>query len=824
MTVLSDIFPIYDVTPKGVMIGDTKASLTVAYELDLPIIFTLSPEEFSDLIEKFRTFVELLGEDIIVHKQDIYHRELFSYRTPEIDKENYTEFVDAGYALHFNERAYLNCRSYLYITKFNSSTSVKNLISSDFAQTDESAFISTVESAAAILEKLIKFRYIDKEELFSNKSPISRFINFSSDDLEEYKDFDFSNNSVYVGGKKISIYSIEDLNQFPTDNIGYNSYSQNLAVSNMFSFGYPLDTPHVVNQYIYIPNQKDLLQVIDKRLSDLKGFNVKGSNSAAHDELELFKVKLNELSLQGAYYHYNIMCFDNDYDIINKKVSQAFADSKFKKKENSLIRKDLFLSAIPGNASLLISQKENLMCLLSDLEGAAFLNYEQNYPDNFTAVHGVKLCDRLYGIPRAVDFFIEPKRKGLIKNQNIVVLSGSGGGKSFTINLLDMEIYREGGHIFTIDASFSYKLHCALYNGAYLSFDDENKISFNPFFVGWLKDPVAKNLFAENVNIKDKSLSRYVDYLEDKTNTLLGLLTVMTKNEGELIERFEESVNRQLIYNYFKDRCLTEKVDQMKFDDFFDYSRKELSNLLQEKGLNKEDFNVNKFHMMLEIFKSGNSLGYLLNSEDEKIKNLEHQRFIVIDVQKIRNNKILFSIVSLLAMDVYNQKVAKLPIGVRKVLQFDEAWQAISSPEMATFIKGQVKVIRKYGGNTIFVSQELDDFLSSEVIKESIINNSSIKILADMGEYKLKFQPIKVALSFSDNTEAKIMSLNQNNRANVFYREICVCLGSYSEVYAVEVPGELKCIFETDPDEVAKILPQVQQYGVELTAINYAGR
>ena len=175
----------------------------------------------------------------------------------------------------------------------------------------------------------------------------------------------------------------------------------------------------------------------------------------------------------------------------------------------------------------------------------------------------------------------------------------------------------------------------------------------------------------------------------------------------------------------------------------------------------------------------------------------------------------------LLGQDVI---IHKQDIYHREYYSADEAWQAISSPEMANFMKSQVKVIRKYGGQTIFISQELDDFISSDVIKESIINNSSIKIFADMGSFAQKFEPIKKALSISDNNELKIKSLNKNNRKNAFYKEICICWEQQGQVYAVEVPTELKAIFETDADEVGKILPQFQEYGVELTAINYADR
>lgn len=823
MTKLSQIFPIYDISAKGVIIGDMRASLTACFELTMPIIFTMGEEQFSDMVERFRNFIELLGEEVIIHKQDLFHREVFSYKPEAFDNQDGTDFIETSYLLHFNERNYLNCRTYLYITKLNMGT-MKSFMSRDFAKTEDTVFVNAILGASEVLKDYMVFRHVDKQELFSHKSPISRYINFSSADLEEYRDIDFSNNTVFVGSTRVQIYSVDDLNQFPTDNVAYHKHYQGLPVSNMFSFSYPFDCPHVVNTYIYIPNQKGLSQGMEKRIGDLRGFNVKGSNSAAAEEIELFLLKLKDLGLQGCYYHFNVMCFDEAPENIDKKINLAFAESKFKKKENTLARKDLFLSAIPGNSSLIVSQKNNLMSLITDLEAAAFINYEQNFPDDYTGIKGVRLCDRLYGIPRVVDIFDTPKKKGLIKNQNVIVLAGSGGGKSYTCNLITLNLHRQGAHIFAIDASFSYRLQTAMHDGVYLSFDDTNKITFNPFYAEWLKHPKAELIFAEVQDTNDKHVAKYLDYLEDKINTLLGVITVMTKNEGESTERFEESINRKLLHNYFKDRCLNKLVDQMKFDDFYDFAVQDLPKILEQNKLTVHDFNQHKFLMMIEIFRSGSSLGYLLNSMDDKIRNLDQQRFVVIDVSRIRNNKILFSIISILAMDLYNQKIAKLSFGIKKTLLIDEAWQSISSPEMATFMKGQVKVIRKYGGNTMFISQELDDFISSDIIKDSIINNSAIKIFADMGEFKQKFEPIKKALAISDNNEMKIKSLNQNNRKNAFYKEICICWESIGQVYAVETPLELKAIFETDADEVAKILPMYNKYGVELTAINYANR
>ena len=74
MARLSEQLPIYNITSDGVVISDTKASITLCYKMSLPPMYVLSNEEFEEMIETFHRFLINIGEEIIVHKQDFYFR------------------------------------------------------------------------------------------------------------------------------------------------------------------------------------------------------------------------------------------------------------------------------------------------------------------------------------------------------------------------------------------------------------------------------------------------------------------------------------------------------------------------------------------------------------------------------------------------------------------------------------------------------------------------------------------------------------------------------------------------------------------------------
>ena len=832
MTKLSEQLPIYDITHQGAIISDTKASVTFCFKMSLPPMYVLSNFEFEEMIETFHRFLVNLGEEIIVHKQDFYYREYLSLKNKEqsFSEEDTRNFVRRAYQTHFNERPYLSMESYIYITKVNSSGggNILNstLISKEFANTDIQKFQQNIHNNKVILENFgIKLDPISKVEFMGENSPISQYLTLSKG--EQIKDISFNDNRVYVGNTEVFIYTIENEKQFSTNDFKYHSERQGLPVSYLFPFSFPLSVPHIVNQYIYIPNQQITEQDLQKKLSSLKAFDFKNSNKNALEEISALIDKRDALGTNIVYYHCNVMCFDETKETIEAQVTQAFSDLDIVKKSNVLSRKDLFWAGVPSNASRLVEQKKYLMSLLVGLETSVLINYESNHP--YTINKGIRLCDRIYGIPFSVDVYDEPLERGYINNQNMTVISGSGGGKSFFTSGLLLNEYLQGGHIFCIDASYSYRIQCLWHKGVYLTFDDSNKITFNPFYLSFLDVENSDNKRVKQIfdrfDERDEDLNRWSQLLQERINTLLGVISVIVKGTEDKTLRFEELLITNLFFDYFKDRCINEKMKQAKFDDFYEFISGHIFKLIQENNISEHIFNPHTFLFMLKQFCTGYSFGYLLNSEDNRIKTLDEQRFVVIDVAKITGDKILYGIVSVLAMDLYNQKISKLSKSVVKILCVDEAWQAFASPEMASFLKKQVKIVRKYGGRTIFISQELDDFISSEVLKESIINNSAIKVYLEMKEHKEKFDKIQTIMGISDVNKAKILSLNDPKlmEGKPKYKEVCICTGSYGMVYAVEVPYEIGAIFETKAENVVALEKLIEQYGsVEMASTIFA--
>ena len=207
----------------------------------------------------------------------------------------------------------------------------------------------------------------------------------------------------------------------------------------------------------------------------------------------------------------------------------------------------------------------------------------------------------------------------------------------------------------------------------------------------------------------------------------------------------------------------------------------------------------------------GGRYDFLLNSD--KNIDLLSKRFIVFEIDQVKDNKDLFPVVTIIIMEAFINKMRRLK-GIRKMILIEEAWKAIASANMADYIKYLYKTVRKYFGEAIVVTQEVDDIIQSPIVKESIINNSDCKILLDQRKYMNKFDQIQALLGLTDKERGQILSINQSNDATRSYKEVWIGLGGVqSAVYATEVSKAEYLTYTTEETEKMRVLARAEQLG-----------
>jgi conjugation system TraG family ATPase len=190
---------------------------------------------------------------------------------------------------------------------------------------------------------------------------------------------------------------------------------------------------------------------------------------------------------------------------------------------------------------------------------------------------------------------------------------------------------------------------------------------------------------------------------------------------------------------------------------------------------------------------------YLLNSD--KQTGSAKQAFIVFELDNIKDHKILFPIVTIIIMETFIGKMRKLK-GIRKMILIEEAWKAIAKEGMAEYIKYLFKTVRKFFGEAIVVTQEVDDIIASPIVKERIINNSDCKILLDQRKYMNKFDSIQAMLGLTEKEKSQVLSINMANHPSRRYKEVWIGLGGVqSAVYATEVSLEEYYTYTTEETE-----------------------
>lgn len=404
------------------------------------------------------------------------------------------------------------------------------------------------------------------------------------------------------------------------------------------------------------------------------------------------------------------------------------------------------------------------------------------------------MADRA-GRPVYLDISDMPMKRGIITNRNKFILGPSGSGKSFFTNHMVRQYYEQGTHVVMVDTGNSYKGLCELIHrktggedGVYFTYTDEHPISFNPFYT----DDGVFDI--------------------EKRESIKTLILTLWKRDNEPPTRSEEVALSNAVSLYIGK--LTRLEVEPGFNTFYEYVKGEYAEVLKRKQVREKDFDIANFLNVLEPYYRGGEYDYLLNSEQQI--DLLSKRFIVFEIDAIKDHPILFPVTTIIIMELFINKMRRLQ-GVRKMILIEEAWKAIAKQGMASYIKYLFKTVRKFYGEAVVVTQEVDDIIASPIVKESIINNSDCKILLDQRKYMNKFDQIQALLGLTDKERSQILSINLANDSNRLYKEVWIGLGgTQSAVYATEVSLEEYYTFTTEETEKVELFRLAEKLGGNL--------
>lgn len=284
-------------------------------------------------------------------------------------------------------------------------------------------------------------------------------------------------------------------------------------------------------------------------------------------------------------------------------------------------------------------------------------------------------------------------------------------------------------------------------------------------------------------------------------------LCIMEKFKKELYENsFLIKIEKQIDYLEVQKRRL--RVKELSFNSYYEFALERIPQITSQE---KISFGIRDFAAILKQFYRGGELETTLNSDLNV--NLFDERFIVFEIDKIKDDPVLFPIVVLIIMDVFLQKM-RIKKG-RKALIIEEAWKAIASPTMAEYIKYLYKTVRKFHGIAGVVTQELNDVIDSPIVKEAIINNSDVKVLLDQTKFKDRYDEIAAILGLTQIQRQQIFTVNSlNNRENRnYFKEVWICWGQNSDVYGVEEPPECYWAYTTERTEKEALKIYLSYYG-----------
>ena len=810
-------FSIEDVDGIGVLYTKT-GEYSAIIKIENPVQkYSANIDSYYEFTHLLTAIAQTLGEGYAIHKQDVFVRKQFKDET----SDNH-EFLSESYFRYFTGRTYTDSQTYLIITQENKKS---RLLSFDSKKWRD--FLVKIRKVKDLLKDSgVDSTYLGGEEA---RLYVDRYFSMNfNDKIVSMTNFKVDDETISMGDRRCKVYSLVDVDCInipsivrPFTNIEVNNVAMPVDLVSLVD-SIPSADVVVYNQMFFMPNQKRELALLDKKKNRHSSMP-NPSNLIAVEDIKKVQDVIARENKQLVYTHFNLIVGvpkDADIQKCTNHLENAFGRLGIHISKRAYNQLELFVNSFPGNCYGM-NQDYDRFLTLSD--AAACLMYKEHIQHSEDTPLKIYYTDR-QGVPVAIDISGKEGKNKITDNSNFFCLGPSGSGKSFHMNSVVRQMWEQNTDVVMVDTGNSYEGLCEYVGGKYISYTEEHPITMNPFRIKREELNVEKTGFLKNLimliwkgtqgtvtKTEERLIEQVItEYYDVYFNGFNGFTPPQREDlrKGLLIDDRNKNVNSRETENERMARIEAQideiesrrkqlPVTELSFNSFYEFSVQRIPDICQENQIQGIDISTYRY-MMKDFYRGGNHDKTLNEDLDS---TLFDETFIVFEIDSIKDDPLLFPLVTLNIMDVFIQKMRIKKN--RKVLVIEEAWKAIASPMMAEYIKYLYKTARKFWASVGVVTQEIQDIVGSPIVKEAIINNSDVVMLLDQSKFRERFDEIKAILGLTDVDCKKIFTINrlENKEGRSFFREVFIRRGSVGAVFGVEEPHECYMTYTTERAE-----------------------
>ena len=615
-------FSVEDVDGIGVLYTKT-GEYSAILRMENPVQkYSANIDNYYEFTNLLTALAQTLGEGYAIHKQDVFIKRQFQDET-----NDHHEFLSESYFRYFTGRSYTDVQSYLIITQENRKSSLFSFDSKKWRD-----FLVKIRKVKDQLKDSgVDSTYLDGA---TARVYVDRYFSMNfTDRIVSMTNFKVDDECICMGDKRCKVYSLVDVDCMnlpgvirPYTNIEVNNTSMPVDLVS-FVDNIPLAETVIYNQMIFMPNQKRELSLLDKK-KNRHASMPNPSNLIAVEDIKKVQDVIARENKQLVYAHFNIVVslpIDEDIQKCTNHLENSFGRMGMHISKRAYNQLELFVNSFPGNCYGMNPDYDRFLTLS---DAATCLMYKEHVQHHEDTPLKVYYTDR-QGVPVAIDISGKEGKNKITDNSNFFILGPSGSGKSFFTNSMVRQLWEQNTDIVLVDTGNSYEGLCDYVNGKYISYTEQHPITMNPFAIN-----------REELNI-------------EKIGFLKNLVMLIWKGTNGRITKTEDHLIEDVITDYYDAHFRTGKVKELSFNTFYEYSTQRIPEIVRDNKL--EGIDLATYNYLLKDFYRGGNHELTLNENLDTA--LFDETFIVFEIDSIKDDPLLFPLVTLIIMDVFIQNV-----------------------------------------------------------------------------------------------------------------------------------------------------------------------